>query len=627
MDTPGTSPTLPQGAHLTAAGVAYRIWAPEAARIELEIVDAGKVVRRQELTRDTSGFHSGLDSAGRAGDCYRYRVNGGDSFPDPASRWQPAGVHEPSMVIDAQAYRWQTENFARPAFRDLIIYELHIGTFTPAGTFRGAIERLPYLQALGINAIEIMPIADFAGERNWGYDGVSLYAPAHAYGHPDDLRALIDAAHVAGLAVILDVVYNHFGPSGNYLFAYIGDYLDETAKTPWGGAIRYGSPEFRPLREFVIANLDYWMEAFRIDGFRLDATHAIVDATAGHILSEMTDRIHARGGYAIAEDSRNDARVVRPIAEGGFGFDAVWADDFHHTTRVAMTQEREAYLADFTGTLPELAETLRRGWYYCGQHSPFLGQPRGTPSEGLPPGSCICCISNHDQTGNRALGERLGHLITNEAYRAASALLCLTPHTPLLFMGQEWAASTPFLFFTDHEEELGRLVTAGRREEFKDFAAFHAPGAVEQIPDPQQPRTLEASRLNWQELDQPPHRGTLELYRACLALRREHPAFRPQCVAEWWVEATDFDVCALGFTSGTGEWLLLVDLIGGHAGPTAALPVQISPERWHRVLSTREQRFGGDGGSALSPQFDTVRFDRPEVVLLHRIITPKADAE
>lgn len=527
------------------------------------------------------------------------------------------------MVIDAQAYRCPAEPFARPAFRDLVIYELHIGTFTPAGTFRAAIDRLPYLKELGVNALEIMPVADFAGERNWGYDGVSLYAPAHAYGHPDDLRALVDAAHATGLAVILDVVYNHFGPSGNYLFAYIGDYLDEAAKTPWGGAIRYGSPQFRPLREFVIANLDYWMEAFRIDGFRLDATQAIVDVTARHILAEMTEQIHARGGYAIAEDSRNDARVVRSVADGGLGFDAVWTDDFHHTTRVAMTQEREAYLADFTGTLPELAETLRRGWYYCGQHSPFLGRPRGTPSEGLPPGSCICCISNHDQTGNNALGQRLNHLIPADAYRASSALICLNPHTPLLFMGQEWAASTPFLFFTDHEEDLGKLVTAGRREEFKGFAAFSAPGAVERIPDPQREHTFAASRLDWQELDREPHRGTLALYRACLALRREHAAFRPGAVTDWWVEATDFGVCALGLTSGKSEWLLLIDLIGGHAGSTAGLPVQLSPERWKLVLSTREERFGGDGICALSPRFDAVHFDRPEVVLLHRFPDPQ----
>jgi maltooligosyltrehalose trehalohydrolase len=599
--------------------VLYRIWAPVVRSLEVAILEDNEVVRHVPLEKDEQGYHAGHDRAGRAGDLYKYKLDGGACFPDPASRWQPHGVHGPSMVIDPTRYGWQAPPFRRPAFRDLVIYELHIGTFTPAGTFLAAIERLPFLHDLGVSAIEIMPIADFAGERGWGYDGVCLYAPAHSYGHPDDLRALVDAAHAAGLAVILDVVYNHFGPAGNYLGAYIGDYLDEAEKTPWGGAIRYGHTEFRPLREFAVDNLVYWMEEFRVDGFRLDATHAILDESPCHLLAEMTECIHARGGYAIAEDARNERQMLAPVREGGLGFDAIWADDFHHSARVAMTREQEAYLADFTGELPELTETLRKGWYYCGQMSVFLGRPRGTEPEGVQPGGCICCISNHDQTGNRAFGERLSHLVSPEAYRAASALLCLTPHTPMLFMGQEWAASTPFLFFTDHEEQLGKLITAGRREEFKGFADFATEDSIKRIPDPQQRSTFEASQLNWAEVECAPHCGILELYRACLTLRRDHAPFRARNPVHWWTEAAEPGVGVLGFCSGESEWLLLFDLVGNHRGPLAGSRTSVADGTWSRILSTRESRFGGDGGSGLTERMESVQFDQPETVLLRRL--------
>jgi maltooligosyltrehalose trehalohydrolase len=608
---------LEQGARCTEAGVSYRIWAPCVSRIEVEIFEGKNVIRRIRLGKDAAGFHLGLDKEGRAGDLYKYWLDGGDSFPDPASRWQPFGVHGPSMVMDPRAYRWDSAPFERPRFRDLVIYELHVGVFTPSGTFRGAIERIPYLRALGVNAMELMPVADFGGERNWGYDGVSLYAPAHAYGRPDDLRVLVDAAHAQGIAVILDVVYNHFGPDGNYLHAYIGDYLDEKEKTPWGGAIRYGSPEFGPLREFVIDNPRYWMEEFRIDGFRLDATHAIVDDSPRHILADLTEVIHARGGYAIAEDSRNDARLLHSVKEGGFGFDAVWADDFHHAVRVSNTHESEAYLADFLGTVQELVETTEKGWLYHGQISKFSGEPRGTPADDLRPEAFVHCISNHDQVGNRAFGERLSDTVTPDTYRAASALLCLTPHIPLLFMGQEWSASTPFLFFTDHNEELGKLITAGRQEEFKGFAAFQTSGGIKSIPDPQSAETFISSQLDWTELQRPPHAGVLALYRACIALRREDPAFRPVDKTDYWARELAIGICALGLSSDLGEWRLLVDLTGGHEG--SLQPLNLASGGWKRALSTRELRFGGDGGCALGDSFESAHFDRPEAILLKKI--------
>ena len=523
------------------------------------------------------------------------------------------------MVIDPRSYRWSNASFARPRFRDLVIYGLHVGTFTPSGTFRGVVERLQYLTDLGVNTIELMPIAEFAGVRNWGYDGVALYAPAHVYGTPDDLRTLVDAAHQAGIAVILDVVYNHFGPVGNYLASFIGDYLDEETRTPWGGAIKYGRLEFRPLREFVIDNAAYWMDEFRIDGFRFDATHAIADDSPRHLLAELTEMVHSRGGYAIAEDARNEANLMSSTSCGGLGFDALWADDFHHVVRVSMTGETESYLGDFAGSVAELVKTLNQGWLYCGQYSPFLGVPRGTSPKELGPGSFIHCISNHDQVGNRAFGERLSDSTTIDSYLAASALVCLSPHIPLLFMGQEWAASTPFLFFTDHNEQLGPLVTAGRREEFAAFSEFQSDGAAERIPDPQDPRTFEASRLRWDEIELLPHSGVLALYRTCLALRKQHAAFRPSSTSSWWAREMSSGITAIWLKSASDEWLLLVDLVGNHHGVLAGLPFVLSSTTWRRVLSTRDQRFGGDGSCALTEPFESVHFDRAETLLLQRV--------
>jgi maltooligosyltrehalose trehalohydrolase len=466
--------------------------------------------------------------------------------------------------------------------------------------------------------MEIMPVGDFAGERNWGYDGVCIYAPAHSYGHPDDLRALVDAAHQTGLAVILDVVYNHLGPDGNYLGAYAPGYIDEERKTPWGGALRFDDPKYRPLRALFVANPLYWRDEFHIDGFRLDATHSIMDRSPRHILEEMASAVHEHGGFIIAEDSRNESRLILPAEENGMGFDAVWADDFHHTVRVANTLEKEGYLGDYTGTLEELVETLRSGWYYRGQHSPNKGGKRGSECRHIPPRKFVHCISNHDQTGNRALGERLNHSISREAYLAASALLCLTPYTPMLFMGQEWAATTPFQFFTDHGEELGRLVSKGRREEFKDFAAFKTAAALARIPDPQAAKSFTDSKLVWEELGDDKKSPTLELYRKCLALRRMEPAFRPVSRDSWHVEALKTGVGALRLKGAESDWLLLFDLKGGHGGSLAEewICKPRGAEGWTVALSTNEKQFGGTGVCAFEPGASRVRFSQPEVLVL-----------
>ncbi len=525
------------------------------------------------------------------------------------------------MVVDGRCFEWKDAAWRRPELRDLVIYELHIGTFSSGGTFGSAISKLQHLRDHGINAMEIMPIGDFAGARNWGYDGVMWYAPSRAYGHPNDLRRLVNAAHEFGIAVILDVVYNHFGPAGNYLPAFIGEYLDEAQKTPWGGAIRYADPAFAPLRKLATRNPGYWMHEFHIDGFRLDATHAIYDRSQPHILAELTEAIHAEGGLAIAEDPRNDVRLITPVKDGGFGFDAVWADDFHHVIRVGNTKEAEGYFADFRGDLEEAVQTLNRGWLYCGQPSATTGQPRGTPCGQFPPASFVHCIANHDQTGNHAYGERLSHRILPTARRAAEALLCLSPYTPMLFMGQEWAASTPFLFFTDHHEELAQKIVEGRREEFRGFAAFRDGAALEKIPNPQAWSTFEASKLLWEERERPRHAQALSLYRECLALRARERAFRPRGRSEWQVSRLGIGIGALRLEGDSGTWVVLFDLEGGHRGMLKGESVFEPGDGivgWRCILSTNETRFGGTGRRSVDVETMMAEFEEPETVVLHR---------
>ncbi len=613
-------PGIPRlNAEVCPSGVRYRVWAPKASALDVRVLDPyGRLLRTVPLQPAGDSYFAGLDPDGATGDLYLFRIDGARCLPDPASRWQPQGVHGPSMVIAPGFFPWTDSNWRRPAFRDLVIYEVHVGAFTKEGSFRSAIDRLEHIRDLGANAIELMPIADFAGGRNWGYDGVYLFAPSHAYGSPDDLRALVDAAHALGLTVIMDVVYNHFGPDGNYLHAYVGDYLDETQKTPWGGAIRYGHPDFQQLRDLVLSNPSYWMHEFHIDGFRLDATHAICDESPRHLLQEITASIRARGGFAIAEDPRNDARLVTPEAEGGYGFGAVWADDFHHVVRVSNTRESEGYLGDFAGDLTETIETLQHGWLYRGQHSKSANQLRGTDCAHLPPERFVHCISNHDQTGNHAFGERLSHRILPTALRAAETLLCLSPYTPMLFMGQEWAASTPFLFFTDHDPQLGKLIIEGRREEFKHFAAFREPAILEKIPNPQALSSYEASKLVWEERDRGAHAQTLLLYKTCLALRASDSAFRPLTRHGWSVAKLSIGVGALHLQSESAEWLVIFDLTGGHGGSLHEDTLLGAGDAWTLILSSNEERFGGDSTCALDLTAMKAGFTAPETLVLRR---------
>ena len=463
------------------------------------------------MTKGGDGYFTAELADAFPGSCYQFFVDGHGPFPDPASRYQPRGVHGPSAIVDPAGYRWRDGAWTGIALHDVVFYELHVGTFTPEGTFRAAAEKLAYLKDLGITAVELMPLADFAGDRNWGYDGVAPFAPARCYGTPDDLRYFVDRAHQTGLAVFGDAVYNHFGPDGAYQAEFSKHYFTKRHQTPWGDGINFDGEMSAAVREYFIENALRWIYEYHFDGLRLDATHAIQDESPRHILTAIAAALAqaadelGRRVHVVAEDARNLAKLVTREDQGGLGLTAVWADDFHHQMRRGLAGDSEGYFAEFDGSVASIGETAKRGWL------------RGGDPAGLEYSRWVYCIQNHDQIGNRALGDRLHHGVDLATYRAASSLLLLLPQTPLLFMGQEWAASTPFRYFTDHNTELGALVTEGRRREFASFAAF----SQVEIPDPQAPETFLASRLDWSELNAEPHAPMLRLYKSLLQLRRK----------------------------------------------------------------------------------------------------------
>jgi maltooligosyltrehalose trehalohydrolase len=449
----------------------------------------------------------------------RYKlVLDGKEVPDPYARFLPDGVHGAAQAIDP-TYDWKNARVGRP-LAEHVIYEIHVGTFSPEGTYAGVAGRLSELAELGVTAIELMPLGAFAGVRGWGYDGTALFAPHAPYGTPAELKALVDHAHGLGLAVFLDVVYNHFGPAGNYLPSYSADYFTSEIKNAWGDSPNYAHPAMRRL---LLDNALYWLREFRFDGLRLDAIHAITDPSPRHVLRQLAELVAEMDPrpLLIAEDERNDPDTVRKV-----GLDAVWADDFHHAVRVTLTGERDGYLGCYQPGAAEIARAVERGWLYEGQPYPLNGKPRGKRAGDLDAPAFVYCIQNHDQVGNRAMGDRLNTVVSPEQYRAASVLLLFLPMTPLLFMGQEWAATAPFQFFTDHESELGKLISEGRREEFRHFKAFADPALRDAIPDPQAAETFERSRLNWSERRTEPHRDILDLYRQMLRLRRSDPVLR-----------------------------------------------------------------------------------------------------
>ena len=496
----------------------FEVWAPHPQRVELVLDGA-----RREMRRDQRGWwRLDVPDAG-AGTRYGFSLDGGPVRPDPRSGHQPDGVDGLSAVVDHASFPWGDAGWRGVSLRGAVLYELHVGTFTPAGTFDAAVERLPHLVALGVDAIELLPVAEFPGRRGWGYDGVDLFAPHHAYGGPDGLKRLVDACHAHGLGVVLDVVYNHLGPMGNHLPEF-GPYFSERHQTNWGPAINFDGPGSDAVRRFVVDNALMWLREYRIDGLRLDAVHAIVDDSAVHLLEELADEVDALGTQVrrpltlIAESDLNDPVFVRSRDAGGYGLDAAWADEWHHALHAVLTGERSGYYADF-GSWELLAKALRQAWVYDGTWSPHRGRRHGRPPIGLRGHQFVVCAQNHDQIGNRAVGDRLGSLVGVGRLKVAAALLLTSPFTPMLFQGEEWAASTPFQYFTDHPDPtLGGAVSEGRRREFAHFGWDPA-----DVPDPQAESTFARSRLDWSEPERAPHAGVLRWYRDLIALRREWP--------------------------------------------------------------------------------------------------------
>lgn len=507
---------MPFGTEVLAGGGArFRLWAPNATRVDLCLDDAPA----QAMAALPDGWFEAT-AAAAPGRRYRYRIDGDTRVPDPASRCNPDGVHGASELVDPAAYLWRDDGWRGRPWTEAVVYELHVGCFTPAGSFRAAIDRLDHLAALGVTAIELMPVAACPGQRGWGYDGVLPFAPAAAYGRPDDLKALVEAAHDRGLMVLLDVVYNHFGPEGNYLYRYARAFFSERHRTPWGAAINFDGETSRTVRDYFIHNALYWLAEYHLDGLRLDAAHAIPDDSTPHFLSELAGAVAAGPGrerpiHLVLE---NDANQARHLAHG---YAAQWNDDLHHALHCLLTGEADGYYADYAGSpLGHLGRALAEGFAWQGEASPYRhGTPRGEPSGDLPPTAFVAFLQNHDQVGNRALGERLTRLARPEALRAATAVLLLAPQVPLLFMGQEFAAATPFLYFCAFEPRLCRAVAEGRRDEFARFAAFVDP-APTALPDPCAAATFAACRLDWASLDRPEARAWLAFHRDLLAVRR-----------------------------------------------------------------------------------------------------------
>jgi len=496
----------------------FSVWAPIPDRVDLVLEG-----RRDPMEAGDGGWWH-LDVAGAGpGARYGFSLDGGPVRPDPRSAYQPEGVDGWSEVVDHGEFAWSDRGWRGLPLAGSILYELHVGTFTPEGTFEAAIERLPHLVDLGVDAVELMPVAEFSGRRGWGYDGVDLFAPHHAYGGPDGLRRFVDACHGYGMGVVLDVVYNHLGPAGNYLPEF-GPYFSERHRTNWGPAINFDGPGSDEVRRFVVDNATMWLRDYHIDGVRLDAVHAIVDDSARHLLTELSEEVEAlatilgRPLFLIAESDLNDPRFVRSREAGGHGLDAAWADEWHHALHAVLTGERSGYYEDF-GSIELLAKALRQAWVYDGTWSPHRGRHHGGSPGGLWGHQFVVCTQNHDQVGNRAVGERLPALAGTGPSKVAAALLLTGPFTPMLFQGEEWGASTPFQYFTDHlDPDLGRAVSEGRRREFAYFG-----WDPERVPDPQDAATFERSKLDWSELDRHQNAELLDWYRRLIALRRSWP--------------------------------------------------------------------------------------------------------
>lgn len=567
----------------------FLVYAPKAKRVEVLLLSPREAT--VPLDPIERGYHRGVAEETPPGALYRYRLDGEMERPDPASRYQPQGVHGPSQVVDRYAFRWEDKEWSGLSLENYILYEMHVGTFTPEGTFEAVIPRLDALRELGVTALELMPVAQFPGNRNWGYDGVYPYAVQDSYGGPEGLKKLVNACHRREMAVVLDVVYNHLGPEGNYLGAF-GPYFTDRYRTPWGAAINFDGPHCDEVRRYFLENALCWFAEYRVDALRLDAIHGIMDFSAYPFLAELADTVRdlaertERKMYLIPESDLNDARVIASRAHGGYGLSAQWNDDFHHALHTVLTGERGGYYEDF-GRLEHLAQAYAEGFVYSGGYSTYRSRRHGNPSRHIAARQLVVFSQNHDQVGNRLHGERLATLVSFEGVKLAAGAVLLSPFLPLLFMGEEYGETAPFLYFISHSDEnLVEAVRKGRREE---FAAFQWEG---EIPDPQDEATFLRSRIDHRLCETGHHKTLLAFYRELLLLRKDHPVLARLSKED--MEVTAFESEKVLFVrrwKGTGQTAVIFHF--GSAPVSLALP--LPPGRWEKLLDSAEERWGGAG--------------------------------
>lgn len=602
---------LPVGAEVQPdGGVHFRVWAPLKSKVHVVIEGGMSKSPGIELMPEDNGYFSGL--AGDAGNStlYRYRLDEDNNlYPDPASRFQPQGPHGPSQVVDPEKFEWTDGKWRGSTLKGQVLYEMHIGTFTKEGTWEAATRELAELADIGITTIEMMPVAEFPGRFGWGYDGVDLFAPMHRYGRPDDLRKFVDRAHSEGLGIILDVVYNHLGPDGNYLPRFSRDYFTNRHKTDWGLPINFYGKGSGPVREFFLANAGYWIDEFHMDGLRIDATQNIYDKSppSNHIFTRIVQRVKdAAGGRAavvIGENEPQDSDLVRPPEQGGYGLDALWNDDFHHSATVAMTGHNEAYYTDYLGKPQELISAAKWGYLYQGQRYRWQKKRRGSPSLDVEPAAFVTFIQNHDQIANSGRGLRIHMLTSPGRYRAITALMLLGPWTPMLFQGQEFAASSPFYYFADNKPEISEPTHQGRKKFLKQFRSLATEEMQAMISNPSDTALFEGSKLDFSE--RMSHEEIYAMHKDLLMLRRDDPTFRQQRKGAVDGAVLGEEAFVLRFFSDQAEDRLLLVNLGRdlHLDP-APEPLLAPPEGclWRVLLATTDPRYGGCG----TPELDVM---------------------
>ncbi len=588
------------GAEAQSSGVHFRLWAPGRRKVEVRLENGP--TDTWPLASENNGYFSGFVPAAAPGTTYRYRIDDGPPVPDPASRFQPEGPHGPSMVV-SPAFAWTDQKWTGIAPEDHVMYEMHIGTFTPEGTWAAAARQLPELKALGITTIEMMPVADFGGRYGWGYDGVNLYAPTRLYGKPDDLRHFVNRAHEEGIAVILDVVYNHLGIDGNYLEQITPDYMG-ALHSEWGPGFNFDGPNNAPVRRFVAENAAYWIDEFHFDGLRIDATQQIFDGSTPNIVAEMTAAARAaapsRRLFIVAENEPQDSKLIRAPQEGGYGLDALYNDDFHHASAVALTGRREAYYGDYFGTPQEFVSLARHGFLFQGQYSKWQRQRRGTPALDRPRRQFIIGLENHDQVANSVTGRRLWQLTSGGRLRAATALMMLQPQIPMLFQGQEFSPSMPFHYFANHEGDMAVAVREGRQKFLRQFPSAATPEMESRLPDPESEEAFQKSKLDFSEREK--HAVSYRMHKDLIRLRREDLVFR---------HARDIDGAVLGhdafvlrYLNGGDDRLLLVNFGKELNLYPASQPLLAPPagKNWILIWSSEDPRYNGAG----TPDFEGI---------------------